>query len=302
MTALPRAKATPPRRSGLSPVWLVLAGIASVQVGAAFAKQLFGQIDPTAMVWLRLAASALMLGLIARPRLAGRSRSDWLHAVAFGTALAVMNWAFYESFARIPLGLAVTIEFAGPLTLALVLSQRRSDIIWVALAASGVVLLGLEPGDLDPAGVVFALLAGAAWAAYILLAERTGTRWPGLDGLAVASAVGALLLTGFALPVGGAALLDPRVLAVGFAVGLLSSVVPYSLDLIALRRLPAPVFSILMSLEPAAAALVGMLLLEEFLSPLQLLAIGCVVAASVGVTRSAARRGSRPQPDPSGGE
>jgi inner membrane transporter RhtA len=274
-------------RPALSPVWLVLGGILSVQFGAAIAKDLFGRIDPTAMVWLRLVTSSVVLVALARPSLRGRTREDWLVAAAFGLSLGAMNWAIYQSFARIPLGIAVTIEFVGPLALAVLGSRRARDLLWVVLAGAGVALLGLEPGAVTLAGVLFALAAGGAWAAYILLSARTGRRWPGLDGLAVASVVATLLLTPAAVVTGGAGLLDPTVLALGAAVGLLSSVIPYSLEMVALRRLPARTFSVLMSLEPAAAALAGVLVLSELLSPLQLVAMACVVVASIGATRSA---------------
>ena len=279
----------PPRFSSarFSPVWLVLGGILSVQFGAGIAKGLFDEVTPTSMVWLRLVTSAVVLGLVARPVLRGRTRDDWLVALGFGLSLGVMNWAIYQSFARIPLGVAVTIEFVGPLTLAILGSRRALDLVWAALAGLGVVLLGFEPGsDLDLAGVAFALVAGAAWAAYILLSAQTGRRWPGLDGLAVASVVATLLLAPFAVASGGSGLLDLRVLALGAAVGMLSSVIPYSLEITALRTIRPALFSILMSLEPAAAALAGVVVLQEFLTPVQLLAMACVVVASVGATRS----------------
>jgi inner membrane transporter RhtA len=279
-----------------SPVWLVLIGILSVQLGAAIAKDLFDVVSPTGMVWLRLVTSAVVLGLLARPALRGRTRDDWLVVVAFGVTLGVMNWAIYQSFARIPLGIAVTIEFVGPLALAVVGSRRARDLAWVALAGTGVLLLGVQPGDVNLAGVLFALLAGAAWAAYILLSARTGTQWPGLDGLAVASVVATVLLTPAVLTEAGDELLDPRVLALGAAVGLLSSVIPYSCELSALRTIRPAVFSILMSLEPGVAALAGILVLGEFLSPLQWVAMACVVVASVGATRSG-RMIAEPVPD-----
>ena len=279
-----------------SPVWLVLIGILSVQLGAAIAKDLFDVVPPTGMVWLRLVTSALVLGLIARPVLRGKTRADWLVVIAFGVTLGVMNWAIYQSFARIPLGIAVTIEFVGPLTLAVIGSRQARDLVWVGLAAMGVLLLGLQPGDVNLPGVMFALLAGAAWAAYILLSARTGTRWPGLDGLAIASVVATLLLSPLALSGAGDALLDPKILALGAAVGLLSSVIPYSCELTALRTIRPAVFSILMSLEPAAAALAAILVLGEFLTALQWLALACVVVASVGATQSG-RMISEPVPD-----
>jgi inner membrane transporter RhtA len=269
-------------------VWFVLIGILSVQVGAAIAKELFDEVTPTALVWLRLATSAVFLALVARPVLSGRTRRDWVVVLGFGLSLGTMNWAIYQSFARIPLGVAVTIEFVGPLVLAAVGSHRARDLAWVVLAAAGVILLGAEPGDVNLAGVLFALLAGAAWAAYILLSASTGRHWPGLDGLAVASVVAGLMLLPYAAVDGAGAVLDTRILALGALVGLLSSVVPYSLELAALRSLSPATLAILMSLEPAAAALAAMLLLREFLSPVQWLAMGCVVAASVGATRSGA--------------
>lgn len=272
--------------SRISPVWLVLVGILSVQFGAGVAKDLFDEVPPTVMVWLRLATSVLVLGLVARPVLRGRSRADWLVVVGFGVSLGTMNWAIYQAFARIPLGLAVTIEFVGPLTLAVLGSRRARDLVWVGLAAAGVLLLGFDGDDLDPAGVGFALLAGGAWAAYILLSGHTGRRWPGLDGLTLASLVATLMLTPYAVPSGGDLLLDPRILLLGAAVGLLSSVIPYSCEITALRSMPPALFSILMSLEPAAAALAGIVVLGEFLSPPQWLAMACVVVASVGATRS----------------
>lgn len=267
-------------------VWLVVVGIVSVQLGAAFAKDLFGTISPTAIVWLRLVTSAIVLTAIARPHLRGRTRDDWLVVVGFGVSLGLMNWAIYQSFARIPLGIAVTIEFIGPLTLAVLGSRQARDLVWVGLAAVGVLLLGFEPADLTLAGVGFALLAGAAWAAYILLSARTGARWPGLDGLAVASVLATVLLTVPAVVTGGDTLLDGRVLLIGAMIGLLSSVIPYSCEMVALRTLPPSVFSILMSLEPAAAALAAIVVLHELLTPLQGVAIACVIAASVGATRS----------------
>jgi inner membrane transporter RhtA len=274
----------------------VLLGILSVQLGAAVAKLLFGEIPPTGMVWLRLVTSAVVLGLLARPVWRGRTRGDWAVAVGFGITLGVMNWSIYQAFARIPLGVAVTIEFVGPLAIAVLGSRRPRDLVWVALAGTGVLLLGLQPGEVTLVGAGFALLAGAAWAAYILLSARTGARWPGLDGLAVASIVATVLLAPAAVASAGTALLDPRILAIGAAVGLLSSVIPYSVEMMALRRLRPAVFSILMSLEPAAAALVAIIVLQEFLTPAQWLAMACVVVASVGATRSG-RALTEPAPD-----
>jgi inner membrane transporter RhtA len=278
-------------------VWLVLAGILSVQLGASVAKSIFDEVSPTTLVFLRLATSALVLVLAVRPVLRGRTRQDWCVVLAFGATLGLMNWSFYQAFARIPLGIAVTLEFLGPLSLAVLGSRRARDLLWVLLAGIGVAVLGWSGGgSLNLPGVLFALLAGTCWAAYILLSAQTGRRWEGFDGLAVASVVAALLLVPGAVGTGGSDLLDPRILAVGALVGLLSSVIPYSCELVALRTLRPSVFSILMSLEPAAAALAGMLVLGEFLTVGQWLAMAFVVIASVGATRSA-RTVAAPAPD-----
>lgn len=270
------------------PPWLmVLIGIVSLQVGAALAKDLFALAPPSVLVLMRLATAALLLMAIARPRLRGRSRRDWLVVVAFGLCLAGMNLAIYSSFARIPLGMAITLEFLGPLGLALVTSRRLRDVAWVLLAALGVALLGFDPRGLNPAGVVLALLAGGLWVGYILLSREVGRAWTGVSGLALASTVGMLVLLGPVVAVHGTVLTDPRVLLLGLAVGVLSSAIPYSVELVALRRMTPRAFSVLMSLEPAAAALAAWLLLGELLTPAQGVALLCVVLASVGATRSA---------------
>jgi inner membrane transporter RhtA len=278
----------------LSPVWLVLIGIGSVQFGAAVSKGLFGEIPPVGMVLLRLATSSLILLALARPRLTGRTVADWRPVLALGLALGAMNWAFYESFARIPLGVAVTIEFIGPLAIAAVGSRRPRDLVWVGLAASGIALFGAGPTKVDALGFGLALLAGGCWALYIVSTAATGRRWAGVDGLAVASTVATLAIAPFAVAMAGAHLLEPRLLVLGALVGLLSSVIPYGLEMVALRTLPPRVFGILMSLEPAAAALVAAVLLQEWLSPLQLIAIACVTAASVGAARTTSARDAIP--------
>jgi inner membrane transporter RhtA len=269
--------------------WLVVAGIVSVQFGAAIAKDLFTLIPPTAMVWLRLTTSAIVLLIMARPRLTGHTRQDWLIVLGFGVTLMIMNWAFYQSMARIPLGIAVTIEFLGPLAVAVIGYRRLTDLIWVMLAGTGVALLGLSRASLTLAGVAFALLAALAWACYILLSAQTGRRRPGLTGLAIASVVGAVVLAPPAILEAGSRILNPTVLTLGIAVALLSSVIPYSFELMALRRIPPRVFGILMSLEPAAGALAAMIVLSEFLTFIQWLAMACVVIASIGATRTAPR-------------
>ena len=267
----------------------MITGIVSLQVGAAIAKSFFGSLPPTAFVWLRLSCTAIILLAVARPRPKGRTRGDLGVALAFGCSLAIMNFSIYHAMARIPLGVAVTIEFLGPLGVAIVASRRAADVILVVLAGAGVALLGFTPHGLTIAGVLFALAAAASWAGYILLSTETGRRWPGISGLAVASVVGAFGLAVPAILQAGSRLLDPQLLIIGVAVALMSSVIPYSLELTALRRIPRGVFGVLMSLEPAAAALAGMVVIGEFLRPTQWIAIGCVVAASIGTT-SALRR------------
>lgn len=273
----------------LSPVWLVLAAIVSVQVGAAFAKSLFVLTAPTAVAWLRMAVAAVIFWVFARPRLRGRTWPEWRVVIGYGIALATMNWAIYQSFARIPIGLAVTIEFLGPLAVAVVGSRRARDLVWVALAAVGVTLLGVFPATVDWLGIGFALLAGVAWAGYIVLSGPTGAAWEGVTGVSVGSLVGALVFLGPGLVAGGTSLWQPQVVALAVAVGVLSSVIPYGLEMVARRSIPAGVFGILMSVEPAAAALAALVVLGEQLSWIELVAMGCVMVASVGSTRALAK-------------
>lgn len=271
---------------------LVLLGIFSVQLGAGIAKNLFHILPPSAVVMLRLVTSAVVLVIVSRSLLRGvlsrYSRRDLATAAAFGLTLATMNFAIYESFSRIPLGIAVTIEFLGPLGVAVAFSRRRLDLVWVALAATGVVLLARDDGSgrVTLAGVAFALVAAAAWAGYILLSAATGARFAGSSGLAIASVVGSALILPVGISTGGAELLRPEILLVGVAIGLLSSVIPYSFELEALRRMPAQLFGVLMSLEPAAAALVGLVVVGEILAITEWLAVGLVVIASLGATRT----------------
>lgn len=272
------------------PPALVLLGIISLQVGAGLAKHLFDRLPPDAVVTMRLLTSAIVLGFLARRALRtvlrDHSRGSLAIAAGFGLALALMNFSIYQSFSRIPLGIAVTIEFLGPLLVSIVASRRPRDLLWAVLAGAGVVMLAKGGDGPDPAGIAFALLAGVCWAAYILLTAATGKRFSGTTGLAVASIVGTAAILPLGVASAGTALLDPRLLLIGLGVGLLSSVIPYSLELEALRRMPARVFGVLMSLEPAVAALVGVTLLGEILTGRQWLAIGCVIAACAGSTRS----------------
>ncbi|GAA4592725.1 EamA family transporter [Planotetraspora phitsanulokensis] len=272
----------------IPPSGLVLLAILSVQVGAGLAKNLFTQLSPSAVVFLRIGIGAVILLTMARPKVRGMTRRDLAVAISFGVSLGLMNLSFYEALARLPIGIAVAIEFLGPLTLAVVSSRRLLDLAWVVLAAAGVILLAPwgQGGGANWAGIGFAALAGALWAAYIVLSSATGARFPGASGLSFAMIVSTIVITPIGVASGGADLLDPHILLVGTGVALLSSVIPYSLELEALRRMPKQVFGILMSLEPAVAALVGLFVLGEVLQVHEWAAIGCVVAASIGATRA----------------
>lgn len=278
----------------------VLLSIVSVQLGAALTKGLFAAVGPAGAVFLRAAFGALLLLIFWRPRRVRHSSAERAMVVAFGLALAGMNLAFYLALERLPLGAAVTLEFVGPLGVALLGSRRAVDLVWGALAAGGIVLLGPLDGSLDPLGVAWALLAGALWGAYIPLSARTGRAFPGVSGLALAMGVAAVLVAPFGLAAGGFRLLDPTILLFGLGVAFLSSALPYTLELAVLRRLPARTFGILLSLEPAAAAVVGAVALGEVLSPRALLAIALVIIASVGATLGARRAnaGTAPLPPP----
>jgi len=274
------------RRPAAAPApLLVLAAVASVQSGAAVAKDLFPDVGPGGAVLLRIGLAALLMLAVARPKLSGRRHGDLMLAAAFGLVLAAMNATFYYALDRIPLGVAVTIEFVGPLAVALAGSRRRLDLVWAALAALGVLLLTSGGGHLDPVGVLLALLAGGFWAAYILLSQRVGRVFPGAAGLTLALVVGTIGLLPLGLVSAQGRLLEPSVLWRGALVAVLSSALPYSLELSALRRMRASVFGVLMSLEPAFAAMSGLLFLGEHLEPREWVAIGCVIVASVGATR-----------------
>jgi inner membrane transporter RhtA len=287
-----------PGRAGRAPyalpVALVLTGAVSVQVGAGIADRLFSQLPPAAVTTLRLWAAALIMvavggrgaaravgGLVSR-----RAWPDAVASAAFGIVLAVMNFSIYQAFARIPLGIAVTVEFLGPLAVAVagVAGARRvAGLAWAGLAAVGVLLLtDAAGGRPDLAGVAFALVSALSWAGYILLSRATGQRFSGASGLVIAMCVAAVLVTGPGVAQGAPAMFRPSLLAIGAAIGLLSSVVPYWLEFEALRRVPARVFGVWMSLQPAVAALVGLALLGQRLSLPEWAGICCVVVASGG--------------------
>jgi inner membrane transporter RhtA len=278
----------------LPPLPSVLGAIVSVQGGAALAKGLFPVLGPTGTVGLRIGISALILLAAFRPSLRRLSAEQWRAIIPYGVVLGVMNLVFYLALSRIPLGLAVTVEFTGPLGVAVFGSRRAIDVVWVVLAAAGIALITpWTGGGVDPVGMALALAAGACWGAYVLLGGRVSRLIPG--GAAVATGMGIAAVT--ALPVslagGGFGHLTVGRFAEGVGVALLSSAIPYTLEMIALKQLPARTFGILMSLEPAVAALAGLAFLGEFLSPVQWLAVALVIAASTGSTLTS-RRASPP--------
>jgi inner membrane transporter RhtA len=269
------------------PTGLVLLAVTTTQIGSALAKGLFDVLGPAGTALVRLVFAALVLLAVFRPRLRGRTAHDLRLVALFGLVLTGMNLSFYLAIERIPLGVAVTLEFVGPLGVAIAGSRRARDFLWVVLAGIGVIVLGGGGSAADPVGIGLALIAGCCWAGYIVVGARVGRRFEGGTGLAVAMAIGAVVL----LPVGvfdaGPALLEPGLLLAGAGVALLSSAIPYTLELEALRRMPKRVFGVLMSTEPAVAALAGLLVLGERLAPSDWLAIGLVVAASAGAARAA---------------
>ncbi len=266
-----------------------LGAIASVQIGATVARRLFEFLGPAGTVFVRVGFGALILLAMARPRRLQFVTTQWRSVVLFGLIIAAMNLCFYESIARIPLGIAVTIEFIGPLAVAIAGSRKALDFAWAAMAAAGVVMLSVTGGKVTLVGVLFALGAGAGWASYIVINQRVGRLVPGADGLAFALLVGGLALAPLGIAGAGPGLLNLRNLGVGLVVAILSTAIPFSLEFAALRRLSSQVFGILMSLEPAMGAAAGFLFLGQRLSFRDLLAILFVMVASAGATATAER-------------
>jgi len=273
----------------LPPVALVLGGVTSIQFGAALAATLFSRAGPAGIAFLRVGLAAAILMLIVRPRPSDSSPAQLRLAALLGLALGGMNLCFYEALDRIPLGPAVTIEFIGPLSVAVAMSRRALDLLWVGLAAVGIVLLsgGLH-GAHSGAGIAFAAMAGGLWALYIVINARAAAAFRGATGLALAMSVGGLAVAAPGIAGAGSALLSPSLLVLSIAVAVLGSAIPYSLETQALRRLRPGTFSVLMSLEPAVAALAGLVVLGQHLSSIQVLAIAFVVLASAGASRTGA--------------
>ncbi|HWH29247.1 MAG TPA: EamA family transporter, partial [Mycobacteriales bacterium] len=266
---------------------LVLSAVVSVQFGSAVARGLFDDLGAVGVVLLRVGLSAVLLLAVLRPRFWTWSRQALGAAALLGLALGVMNTVFYLSIRTVPLGIAVTVEFTGPLLLALVQTRRWRDGMWVLLAGAGVALLGLDGGSAPLGGLLLAFLAGLCWAGYILASARVGALLPGTSGLAVALLVSTLVVLPFGVSGASAVVDDPALLLGGLAVALLSSAIPYGAELAALRRIPTRVFGVLMSLEPAAAAVAGFLVLSQVLDAREVVALLLVTAASAGVTLTA---------------
>jgi len=274
---------------------MVFGAACSVQGGAAVAKSLFPELGPPGVVFLRLLFGSAALWAISRPQLRGRRRTDLRLIVALGVVLVSMNITFYEALARVPLGIAVTVEFVGPLAVAVLGSRRAVDLLWVVLAGSGVGLLANGGGTpVRPLGIILAATAGFFWALYILLSVRVGRTFSGASGLAPAMALGAVLMAPWGIISAGHHLRDAQLVGAAVGVGLLSSALPWSLELEALRRLPPHVFSIVLSLEPALAALAGVVFLHEHLHARAWVAIALVILASAG---AAGRRAPPMPPD-----
>jgi inner membrane transporter RhtA len=271
-------------------VALTLSSIVSVQCGSALATSLFDELGPLGTVFLRALFGALCLLALTRGEPLRRRRWPSRDVVLFGLVVAGVNLFFYAAIDRLPLGIAVTLEFIGPLGVAILGSRHRLDLLWALLAAIGIVLLtnGGGSGGVDALGVGLALAAGACWGAYIVQSDRVGAVEPGVAGAAQAAVISALIVAPFGIPQGGIDLLAPAHLAIGAAVGVLSTAVPYVFEMEALRRLPRATFGVLMSLEPAVAAAIGFIALSQDLSPLELVAVALVVIASAGALRSAA--------------
>jgi len=279
------------------PIPAIVGAIVSVQGGAALAKGLFPALGATGTVGLRVGISAAILLAAFRPRLRQISAAQWRALVPYGLVLGVMNVVFYLALSRIPLGLAVTVEFIGPLGVAVFGSRRAADIAWVVLAAAGIALIApWAGGKADALGVLLALAAGACWAAYILIGGRVSRMIPGGAAVAIGMAIATLIAIPAAVVSGGFARLTPALFVAGTGVALLSSAIPYTLEMIALKELPARTFGILMSLEPAVAALAGLVFLHEVLTPRQWLAVVLVIAASAGSTLTS-RRPAQAEPE-----
>ena len=275
----------------IAPIPAVLLAIVSVQCGAAIAKGLFPEIGAAATASLRIGLSAVILLVAFRPKLSELNAKQWKYVILYGLSLGAMNMIFYFAIERIPIGLGVTLEFVGPLVLAIFSSKKAVDFIWVILAAVGIALIApWTDKGLDLIGVLLALLAGAFWAAYILLGGRISKIMKGGEAVAVGMLFATILILPFGFAGGGLNHLNPKLLALGAALALLSSAIPFTLEITALKQLPPRTFSILMSLEPAMASLAAFVFLQEYLTVVECAAVACVVIASAGSSLTAKKK------------
>lgn len=288
-------------RSTLIAVLALMGSMASLCIGTSFAKSLFAAVGAQGTTALRVGFSALILLLAWRPWRWPLRGADARAIALYGAALGATNLMFYMSLRTVPLGLAIAIEFTGPLAVAIFSSRRAIDFLWIGFAVAGLLLLlplRLQPEGLDPVGIAFALGAGVGWALYIIFGQRAGNAHGG-QATSLGLLMAWIVVFPFGLAHAGTALFAPSLLLAGLAVGILSSAIPYSLEMVALKRLPRRTFGILLSMEPAMGALAGLVMLHEQLTPTQWLAIGCIIVASIGCTVTARRR--EPQPEASAG-
>ncbi|RXR03407.1 EamA family transporter [Pseudoxanthomonas composti] len=278
-----------PRASRLVPVLLVLLAIVSVQVGASIAKSLFPAVGAAGAAALRLALGTAMLLIVFRPWRTPLRGLPWRSLLGYGLSLGTMNGLFYQALATVPIGIAVALEFTGPLTLAVLGSRRPRDFLWIVLAVVGLLLLvpwSESQQGVDPLGAAFALAAGACWALYIVFGGKVGAEH-GTQSVALGAVIAACVVVPWGVADAGGKLLDPALLPAALGVAALSMALPYTLEMMALPRMPASTFGMMMSLEPAVGALAGLIFLQEVLSLLQWLAIGAVIMASAGAALTA---------------
>ncbi|HTT02901.1 MAG TPA: threonine/homoserine exporter RhtA [Steroidobacteraceae bacterium] len=288
------------RPSPVVPICLLLIAMGSIQAGASLAKTLFQTVGAPGAVALRTALATIMLVSVLRPWRTRVTRASWPPLLMYGVSLGVMNFLYYMALRTLPLGIAVSLEFAGPLAVAMCASRRPIDFVWIVFAAAGLILLlpvhsvGIR---IDPTGALFALGAGACWACYIIFGQKTGSDY-GAQAVALGSLIASLIVVPIGIASSGARLLAPQALPYGLAIALLSTALPYTLEMLALTRLPARTFGILMSIEPVFGALCGWALLSERLAPLQWSAIALIIVASIGTTSTTGRQRRVPVPMP----
>jgi len=289
-----------PRGSTGTSVLLLLIAMSSIQLGASLAKTLFHIVGAPGAVALRTALATLMLAAVLRPWRARFTARSWPALAVYGVALGTMNFLYYMALRTVPLGITVSLEFTGPLAVAVLTSRRLVDFLWIVLAAAGLAVLlpiGHTQAGIDPTGALFALGAGACWAMYIVFGQKAGADY-GAQAVALGSVIASIIVVPIGIAKAGTALLSMAALPYGMAIALLSTALPYTLEMTALTRLPARTFGILMSIEPVFGALAGWVMLHEVLSALQWAAIALIILASIGTTWTATVQPATPVPIP----